>query len=94
MPADIEDLETIESLTLIESVQPEVCEQRRQQLRARLRENHRNEKPSAEAWQDDHEPGETPTSFRFLSSGNAMEVDLEIIHDRVKVLKVIVLLTE
>ena len=57
MPADIEDLETIEALTLIESVQPEVCEQRRQQLRARLRENQRNEKTASETWENEHEAG-------------------------------------
>jgi hypothetical protein len=41
LPAEPEDLETIEPLTLIEAVQPEVCEQRRQQLRARIRETQR-----------------------------------------------------
>lgn len=40
-PADLEDLDTIEALNLIESVQPEVCEERRQQLRARLRETNK-----------------------------------------------------
>ena len=50
LPAEVEDLETIEALTLIESVQPEVCEQRRQQLRARLREN-RQQAQGADAWQ-------------------------------------------
>ncbi len=53
LPADLEDLETIEALTLIESVQPEVCEQRRQQLRARWRENQRNEK--GETWHEENE---------------------------------------
>lgn len=35
-PAELDDLETIDALTLIESVQPDVCDARRAELRARL----------------------------------------------------------
>ena len=40
-PAELEELESIEALNLIESVQPEVCEERRQQLRSRVRSSGR-----------------------------------------------------
>eukprot|EP00052_Salpingoeca_macrocollata_P016626 m.134027 g.134027 ORF g.134027 m.134027 type:complete len:482 (+) comp20117_c0_seq3:68-1513(+) len=73
-PADVEDLETIEALTLIESVQPEVCEQRRQQLRARLRENALN---ANSTWGNGEAGGAEPN----------MDVDLEIAADKVKILK-------
>eukprot|EP00037_Helgoeca_nana_P032765 m.415302 g.415302 ORF g.415302 m.415302 type:complete len:473 (+) comp29586_c0_seq1:41-1459(+) len=37
-PADLEDLDQIDALTLIESAQPDVCERRRAMLRSRLNE--------------------------------------------------------
>eukprot|EP00049_Salpingoeca_infusionum_P019209 m.360814 g.360814 ORF g.360814 m.360814 type:complete len:488 (-) comp19173_c0_seq1:455-1918(-) len=46
-PADLDDLETIDALDLIESVQPKVCEKRRQQLRDRLREKARSSTETA-----------------------------------------------
>ena len=48
-PADIEDLENIEALTLIECVQPEVCEQRRVQLRRILKEKETGKGAEAES---------------------------------------------
>ena len=42
-PADPEDLDAIPALSLIDSVQPDIIEQRRGQLRSRIRESQRRE---------------------------------------------------
>lgn len=87
-PADLEDLETIEALNLIESVQPEVCEERRQQLRARLREN---AKGGSAAGSGDGAQGDDSKAKGEGQAGDgkgsAMDKTLEVPADRVKVLK-------
>eukprot|EP00051_Salpingoeca_urceolata_P010043 m.122353 g.122353 ORF g.122353 m.122353 type:complete len:486 (-) comp16559_c0_seq2:1189-2646(-) len=55
-PADEEDLEAVEALTLLESVQPEVSEQRRRQLQTHVRQRRtaREQKGSAEGNGETH----------------------------------------
>lgn len=56
-PGELEDLESIEALTLLECVQPEVCAQRRAQLRSLFKVNVRNkgELGDTAAMEVDHE---------------------------------------
>lgn len=73
-PAELEDLDAIDALTLLEAVQPEVCEQRRGQLRRVLRESGRGPAAAAAAG---------PAA---ADASQAMEVDMEVPADRVRVL--------
>eukprot|EP00730_Choanoeca_flexa_P008556 TRINITY_DN12503_c1_g4_i2.p1 TRINITY_DN12503_c1_g4~~TRINITY_DN12503_c1_g4_i2.p1 ORF type:complete len:476 (+),score=55.15 TRINITY_DN12503_c1_g4_i2:101-1528(+) len=65
-PADLEDLDAVEALNLIEACQPEVCEQRRKQLTAHLKEQGKlnNYKPQA--------PEPAPTSDTAVSQADTI----------------------
>eukprot|EP00041_Stephanoeca_diplocostata_P017506 m.354822 g.354822 ORF g.354822 m.354822 type:complete len:468 (-) comp20726_c0_seq1:233-1636(-) len=67
-PADLDDLDAVDSLTLIESVQPEVCEMRRQQLRSR-----QNDKDAPVAMDESDDCEVSPAKVTTLS-GHENEV--------------------
>lgn len=73
-PADLEDLDTIDALTLIESVQPEVCEQRRLQLNARARERKQEFTSTAHVSEPMEADVEIPPSKVKILRGHEKEV--------------------